>query len=315
MSNPLSPVIVPAGKMYRKETLINGVPGKIDCMDIGGQTFSLSRGLLTVARLEDEWYEDIADPEAVIAALATSAAGKPDLFTFWQRLPEVEPSYPFYYEWEEIAALPVTSYSHWWQRQLKPNARNKIRKAENSGLLVRETVYDDNFITGMTAIFNETPIRQGRRFWHYGKDFATVKQQFSRYLFREYMIGAYYEDEMIGFMMLGDAGRMGIAGQIVASVRHRDKAPSNALIAKAVELCEQKKLDYLVYAFWGNDTLTAFKHYCGFEKTSIPRYYVPLTAKGKWALKYGIHHGWREWIPDAVKIPLKRLRKTWYELN
>jgi len=30
----------------------------------------------------------------------------------------------------------------------------------------------------MTAIFNESPTRQGRKFWHYGKDFATVKKQF-----------------------------------------------------------------------------------------------------------------------------------------
>ena len=39
----------------------------------------------------------------------------------------------------------------------------------------------------MTAIFNEAAIRQGRPFWHYGKDFETVKRQFSRYLAREHM--------------------------------------------------------------------------------------------------------------------------------
>ena len=78
---------------------------------------------------------------------------------------------------------------------------------------MREAAYDDEFVRGMTEIFNEAPIRQGRRFWHYGKDFETVKQQFSRYLFREEMIGAYYGGEMIGFIMLGNAGNYGTRGK------------------------------------------------------------------------------------------------------
>ena len=41
----------------------------------------------------------------------------------------------------------------------------------------------------------------------------------------------------MGFMMLANAGRFGITGQIIASLKHRDKSPNNALIAKAVELC------------------------------------------------------------------------------
>ncbi len=107
--------------------------------------------------------------------------------------------------------------------------RSQIRKAEKEGVVVRETRYDDDFVRGMTAIFNEAPVRQGRRFWHYGKDFETVKRQFSRYIHREHMIGAYYHDEMIGLIMLGNAGRFGITGQIISSIKHRDKATNNAL--------------------------------------------------------------------------------------
>ena len=76
------------------------------------------------------------------------------------------------------------------------------------GVEVRECAYDDDFVRGMTSIFNETPIRQGRRFWHYGKDFETVKRQFSRNLFREDLIGAYYQGELIGFAMLGRSAHL-----------------------------------------------------------------------------------------------------------
>src|SRR5690606_3290760 len=134
---------------------------------------------------------------------------------------------------------------------------------------------------GMTAIFNETPVRQGRKLWHYGKDFATVKEQFSRYVYRERMIGAYVGDEMVGFVMLGDAGRFALLGQIISSLRHRDKSPNNSLIAKSVEICANSGMEYLVYWYWGDDSLAEFKRRCGFEPFALPRYYIPLTLKGR----------------------------------
>lgn len=299
-------------RTFAKDTLIKGQPAHLECVEILGQTYTITRGPLTVVSLEDEWYEDVADPDAVLAALRTQADFKPDVFTFWQRLPDVERRYAFDCEWDEIAALSA-KYDHWWNQQIKGRVRNLIRKSEREGLVVREVSYDDDFVRGMTAIFNEAPVRQGRPFWHYGKDFATVKQQFSRYIHRERMIAAYYRDEMIGLVMLGNAGRFGVTGQIISSLAHRDKSTNNALIAKAVEVCEQAGLDHLVYLFWSDDSLSEFKRRCGFERIRVPRYYVPLTTKGRLGLQVGAHRGWRAMLPDRVKAPLKRLRASWYE--
>ena len=98
----------------------------------------------------------------------------------------------------------------------------------------------------MTAIFNETPIRQERRFLHYGKSFETVKRDFARFLFREELVGAYAGDELIGFVFMGDAGRYASLGQIISAVRHRDKSPTNALVAKAIEICAERGIPHLV---------------------------------------------------------------------
>jgi hypothetical protein len=305
---------LPSGQVFAKKTLINGDPVQIKCIEIDGQIFSISQGPLTVVNLEDEWYEDLENPEAVISALKGSVGFTPDLFTFWQRMPDVHPKYSFHLEWEEIAVLPITSYDHWWREQIKSRVRNQIRKAQKEGVVVKEATFDDDFVRGMTAIFNETPVRQGRRFWHYGKDCDTVKSQFSRFLFRERMIGAYYQDQLIGFMMLGDAGRFGITGQIISSIKHRDKSPNNALIAKVVEVCATKKLGYLIYFFWSDDSLAEFKRRCGFEKVRVPRYYVPLTWKGEFALKCGAHRGLRAMLPKGVRNSLKRVRRIWHGL-
>ena len=144
-------------------------------------------------------------------------------------------------EWDDIAVLPVKSYDDWWSKQIKSRTRGLIRKAEKEGVVVREAEFNDDFVRGMVSIFNESAIRQGKPFWHYGKDFETVKREFSRYLFREDLIGAYYNDELIGFIMLAYAGPYAITGQIISKLAHRDKAPNNALLAKAVEICDRKR--------------------------------------------------------------------------
>jgi hypothetical protein len=290
MSDMLISPSVPA-QIFTKPTLVKGKPASIRCVKILGHTFVVEGMAITKVSLEDEWFEDLDDPQAVVEALKQTLGRTPDLFTFWQRMPHVEAQHPYHTEWEEIAVLPIQSYDHWWKNQIKSRVRNQIRKAEKDGLVVKEVPYDDDFVKGMTAIFNESPVRQGRRFWHYGKSFETVKSQFSRYIYRERMIGAYFEGELVGFIMLANAGRFGITGQIISSLKHRDKSPNNALIAKAVELCAQQGLGYLIYLFWSEDSLAEFKRRCGFEPVRVPRYWVPLTWKGRVALAAGLHHG------------------------
>jgi hypothetical protein len=303
----------PTVRLFRKDTLVDGSPAQIECVEIGGQCFSLSKGPIRIARLEDEWYEDLADPIPVIEALKENREANADLLTFWQRLPDVVPRYNFHMEPEDLAVLAVTSYDHWWKRQINSKVRSLIRKSEREGVVVRVTAFDDEFVRGMTAIFNETPVRQGRRFWHYGKDFATVKEQFSRHVHRETMIGAYFEGRMIGFVMLCDAGRFALTGQIISNIKDRDKSPNNALIASAVAVCAQRGLPYLSYYYWGEGTLTDFKRHCGFERVTVPRYYVPLSRKGHLALRCGAHRGWRALIPQRVRDQMKRVRAAWYE--
>jgi len=297
-------------KTFRRETLVEGRPALVECFEFGGQTYSLARGAVTIARLEDEWYEDVRDPESVVASLRASRIGV-DIFSFSQRVPDTVPHFGYYAEPDKVAALPVTTLDHWLAKQVKPTVRNMIRKAQKRGVEVREVRYDDRFVRGMTDIFNEVPVRQGRLFWHYGKDFDTVKAQFSRHISREDLLGAYYRDELIGFVMLGNAGRYGILEQILSKILHRDKAPNNALIAKAIEVCERKGLRHLVYAFWGDGSLIDFKQSNGFSMMSLPRYYVPITRKGNLAIAAGLHRGWKQLIPNQLRSRLKTLRAHW----
>ncbi len=272
---------------------------------------SIQGKFVKTAKLVNEWYEDVADPESFVLTLKRCGVDA-DIFSFWQRLPDTAPQYSYYMEWDSIAALPVKSFDHWWQKQIDAKTRNLIRKAEKKGVTCKLASYDDEFIRGMTDIFNETPIRQGKPFWHYGKNFDTVKREFSKNIHREDLIGAYYNGELIGFIMLAHAGRYSMTTQIISKIEHRDKSPTNALIAKAVDVCEKKGIPYLVYAKWPSGSLAEFKRHNGFEKIDLPRYYVPLTVKGRAALKLGLHRGFRKILPQRLTSLLIDLRTQWY---
>ncbi len=60
-------------------------------------------------------------------------------------------------------------------------------------------------------------------------------------------------------------------------------------------------------------SLTEFKRRNGFEQVLVPRYFVPLSLKGRIALSLGIHNGLVKRIPKPIVSYLLRLRSRWYE--
>src|ERR1051326_5678145 len=62
--------------------------------------------MLTTARLKDEWYQDVGDPERIVQGLK-KCTPTPDIFTFWQRLPDIVPAYSYYSETEALSAIPL----------------------------------------------------------------------------------------------------------------------------------------------------------------------------------------------------------------
>jgi hypothetical protein len=107
--------------------------------------------------------------------------------------------------------------------------------------------------------------------------------------------------------------------QILSKDAHRDKRPTNALIAKAVELCEARGCSHLTYGKYrypqGADDLTAFKHRNGFEEILVPKYYVPVTTKGEVVLRLRLHKGAKAWVPPAVLRSLKSIRTSIYRYS
>jgi len=272
---------------------------------------TVSGRLIKIATYNQEWFEDIEDPESFIQILKSNKV-KADIFTFWQRLPDTKPKHDYYYEWDNVAALNISNFDHWWKKQIDAKTRNVIRKAEKKGVVIKISEFNDELVRGIKNIFDETPIRQNKPFWHYRKDFEIIKREMSDRLDKAEWIGAYLNNDLIGFIKLLYVGQYAMTTEILSMIAHRDKAPTNALMAKAVEICDQKKIPYLVYAKWPRGTLADFKRNNGFEKVELPRYYIPLTLKGKAALKLNVHHGVKGIMPEKLMLRLIDLRTKWY---
>ena len=129
-----------------------------------------------------------------------------------------------------------------------------------------------------------------------------------------------YPDKLIGFakLTIDDTYTQSGLMNIVSLIQHRDKAPTNALIAQAVRSCAERKIAYLVYSSfsYGNkrqDSLSDFKERNGFKKVDIPRYYVPLTPVGSIAFRFRLHHTRVvDYLPERVIARLRQFRTAWY---
>jgi len=87
--------------------------------------------------------------------------------------------------------------------------------------------------------------------------------------------------------------------------KYWDKAVNNALLAKAVEVCEAKSERWLMYGRIGNNpSLDRFKESNGFIRFPVSRYYIPLTSKGRIAIKLGLQKELKDALPKSIKYPL-----------
>ncbi|MGH9342824.1 MAG: hypothetical protein ACRD19_03555, partial [Terriglobia bacterium] len=177
---------------------------QVPAVEIDGVKVIRQGGWLKIASLLDEEFLDgdpVPVPETMVKKIKTSGLGA-DIFTFAQKLPDVTPKYRYQMEWESMAAIPITTYSDWLEKRVTYDVRKAVRRSHRMGVEIRKAPFDDALVQGICNIYGECPVRQGKAFWHYRKDFATVREEQGTYPDRCCFIGAYSEGELIGFIRM-----------------------------------------------------------------------------------------------------------------
>ena len=290
-------------------------------MNVCGRDIVVEGRVFRVARLDGDKYKFLDDPAPLIVGLRNSDP-RIDLFTFMQKLPESEPKYDYPMEMDNLAVLPISTFEDWWTKTIGFKARNKAKQAQKKGVEIREVPFDDALVQGIWEIYNESPVRQGRRFPHYGKSIDTVRRMSATFPDSSVFIGAFLAEKLIGFVKLTADDSKTQAGMmhIVSMIQHRDKAPTNALVAQAVRSCADRGIAYLVYSnfVYGKKErsgLSDFKERNGFQKFVLPRYYVPLTSLGWAAFRMGMHHKLIDHLPESLVAKARDFRYSWYKFR
>ena len=309
------------GNRALTEIRMSGKTLHVPSVDVCGHTVVVTGNWIRTAEIRDEQVVEgasVADPELFIARLKESEL-KPDIFTFTQRPPETALKHDYHFDWENWAVIRTTSFKEWWENRLPQESRKNVRRAAKRGVTVKVVPFDEDLVRGIHRIYNETPVRQGKRFWHFGKAVETVRQELATYLDRSTFIGAYWNHELIGFLKMVHVNRVATLFHILSMNAHYDKRPMNALIAKAVEFCEQQGVSHFVYGqfVYGNkhqSSLVEFKRRNGFEQLNFPRYYVPLTIKGVAFVRLKLYKGLGGLLPEPILQKALRCRARCSEL-
>jgi hypothetical protein len=224
---------------------------------------------------------------------------------------------------DNVAIAEFDSYEDWLQ-QLPKETKMRLLKSKTKGLSVtvvnphapaspfNDTKIGEALAEGMRNIYNETPLRQYRRFKHYGISLQEVRQHV--FTTNNTLIGAYLWTEekqntevylkhkLVGFIELSCGDNTGAFKQILSLTSYRDTMPNNALIAKAVEVCASRGLNWLVYGRMGNHpSLDEFKKNNSFKKVIIKRFFVPLTLRGKIFLFFNLQRSIQDKVPSCLK--------------
>lgn len=309
----------PTSTVNSTEISVSGEWVRVPALEMGEKTVVITGRWVKVASVQSEdWVEtELEDPESCLKELLRQKETRlrADVFTFAQKPPSTTRRYAYPMEPDSIAVARFRSFKDWWE-SLPQETRKNVRRAQKRGVQVTVQHLTDELVRGIVEINNESRLRQGRRFPHFGKSFEEVKKDYSSFLDRSDFICANHGTELIGILKIVYRGDIASILQLLVKLRQQDKRPANALLAKAMELCERKGISYLTYGKfnYGNkaeDSLTEFKIRHGFQEVLVPRYYVPLTTMGSVWRRLRLYRGLLGILPDGIITVGRRGRLAW----
>lgn len=162
MTKPMSQVLDKDG-VETTEISVRGEFRRVPAIELATVTIVMTGRFLRTGFIKGEGWLDpsqVGAPERIIDELRQRKAPI-DLFRFQQQLPDVQQKYGYHVEWEDIAAIPLTSFEDWWENRASQVTRKNVRRSVKRGIEVRHVDFDDRLIESITRINNDTPFRTG----------------------------------------------------------------------------------------------------------------------------------------------------------
>jgi len=305
------------------EISVKGKWVRVPTLEVDDKVIVIRGKWIKVAVVHDEeWLDtELQHPELCVESLKKHGSRelRADIFTFTQKLPATVPQYEYPMELDSIAAVRTNSFKDWWE-SLPQESRKNIRRSQKRGVAISVTAFNGDLIRGIVSINNDAPMKQGRPNDHYGKSVDQVTKDQESFLDRSDFICAHVGDEMVGYLKLVYRRKVAAILNLSCKASHFDKRPSNALLAKAIELCEGEGISHLTYGKfnYGNkrdSSLREFKIRNGFKEMLMPRFYAPLTPWGAACVKLKLYRGLVGMLPENVIVLGVSARAKWYNMR
>src|SRR6266576_4072816 len=120
------------------EIRVDGRTMFVPAYSIGNFDVVVTGKWIKTAGIRDESVVEgagVQDPSLFVQALKDARSGA-DLFTFSQKLHDIDPRFPHYYELDNVAAVPVTTFDEWWEN-LPQESRKNVRRSAKRGVVVK----------------------------------------------------------------------------------------------------------------------------------------------------------------------------------
>ncbi len=302
---------------------IKGKWVSVPTIEVDGNILTARGKWLKIAQVrgEEMMESELEDPEIYLAALKsdTDQILKADIFSFTQKLPATLPKYRYPMEWESVAAIRLVSFQQWWEG-LPQETRKNVRRSRKRGVAITVKEFNEDLVEGIRAVNDDSPMRQGMKNAYYALTPEETRNRYGEFTGRCDFICAYSGEEMIGFLHLVYRRDVAAILNLTTKPSHYDKRPANALVAKAVEICEVRNISHISYGLYnyGNkrhSPLREFKIRNGFKEIRMPRYFVPLTPWGSLCMKAKLHKGLIGILPHSVIAAGVGARSLWYDLK
>ena len=114
------------------EIRVKGKDTRVPTVQIAGQTVIAKGNRMKIASIRDEDVTEgelVKNPKAFVAELK-KAGLRADVFTFFQRPPDVTPKFPLHFELENYAVVPVTTFEAWWEKLPQEARKNFPARGE-----------------------------------------------------------------------------------------------------------------------------------------------------------------------------------------
>src|ERR1700730_16816668 len=118
------------------EIRIAGKTLYVPSANVCGRTVVVTGSWLRMAAVKDEELVEqqvVEDPVDFVEHLRKTHL-RADVFSFGQKLPDVTPKYPYDFEWDNWAAMPITCFNDWWDK-LSQETRKNVRRASKRGVV------------------------------------------------------------------------------------------------------------------------------------------------------------------------------------